>query len=43
VLFAATLVALLVPLTEGRSLDWPWWAWLLIAGAGARGRYVSAS
>ncbi|GAA4636790.1 MFS transporter [Actinoallomurus vinaceus] len=31
VLFAATLVALLVPLTEGHSLGWPWWTWLLIA------------
>jgi hypothetical protein len=33
VLFAATLVALLVPLTEGRSLGWPWWTWLLLAVA----------
>ncbi|MET9087876.1 MFS transporter [Streptomyces sp. NPDC004237] len=31
VLFAATLVALLVPLTEGHSLGWPWWTWLLLA------------
>jgi MFS family permease len=31
VLFAATLVALLVPLTEGHALGWPWWAWLLLA------------
>jgi MFS family permease len=31
VLFAATLTALLVPLTEGRSLGWPWWTWLLLA------------
>ncbi|MEY9838387.1 MFS transporter [Streptacidiphilus sp. EB103A] len=30
VLFAATLVALLVPLTEGHSLGWPWWTWLLL-------------
>ncbi|KUN74150.1 MFS transporter [Streptomyces canus] len=30
-LFAATLVALLVPLTEGHSLGWPWWTWLLLA------------
>jgi MFS family permease len=29
-LFAATLVALLIPLTEGHSLGWPWWAWLLL-------------
>ncbi|MEV1077416.1 MFS transporter [Streptomyces sp. NPDC050211] len=28
VLFAATLTALLVPLTEGHSLGWPWWTWL---------------
>jgi MFS family permease len=33
VLFAETLVALLVPLTEGHSLGWPWWSWLLIAAA----------
>ena len=31
--FAATLIALLIPLTEGRSLGWPWWTWLLIAVA----------
>jgi hypothetical protein len=31
VLFAATLVALLVPLTEGHSLGWPWWTSALIA------------
>jgi hypothetical protein len=29
-LFAATLTALLAPLTEGHSLGWPWWTWLLI-------------
>ncbi|MEU6251598.1 MFS transporter [Streptomyces sp. NPDC047043] len=33
VLFAATLVALLVPLTEGHALGWPWWVWLLLAVA----------
>ena len=33
VLFAASLTALLVPLTEGHSLGWPWWTWLLIAVA----------
>jgi len=32
-LFAATLTALLVPLTEGHSLGWPWWTWLLLAVA----------
>ncbi len=37
VLFAATLTALLVPLTEGHSLGWPWWTWLLIAAAVALG------
>jgi MFS family permease len=30
-LFAATLSALLIPLTEGHSLGWPWWTWLLLA------------
>jgi EmrB/QacA subfamily drug resistance transporter len=30
VLFAATLTALLVPLTQGHSLGWPWWTWLLL-------------
>jgi MFS family permease len=33
VLFAASLTALLVPLTEGHSLGWPWWTWLLLASA----------
>src|SRR5207245_10544317 len=23
--------ALLVPLTEGRALGWPWWSWVLLA------------
>jgi MFS family permease len=31
VLFAATLIALLVPLTEGHALGWPWWSWALLA------------
>jgi EmrB/QacA subfamily drug resistance transporter len=30
-LFAATLVALLLPLTEGHTLGWPWWTWTLLA------------
>src|SRR6266540_1621008 len=30
VLFAATLTALLVPLTEGHTLGWPWWILLMI-------------
>jgi EmrB/QacA subfamily drug resistance transporter len=33
VLFAAALTALLAPLTEGHSLGWPWWTWLLLAVA----------
>jgi MFS family permease len=37
ILFAATLTALLVPLTEGHSLGWPWWTWVLIALAVALG------
>lgn len=37
VLFAATLTALLVPLTEGHSLGWPWWTWLLLAVAAVLG------
>jgi EmrB/QacA subfamily drug resistance transporter len=31
VLFAAALTALLIPLTEGHSLGWPWWTWAMIA------------
>jgi MFS family permease len=31
VLFAATLTALLVPLTEGHAVGWSWWCWLLLA------------
>ena len=30
-LLALALAGLLVPLTEGRSLGWPWWTWLLMA------------
>ncbi|MEU4287273.1 MFS transporter [Kribbella sp. NPDC026596] len=30
VLFAATLTAVLIPLTEGHSLGWPWWTWAMI-------------
>ncbi|MFF4650354.1 MFS transporter [Streptomyces sp. NPDC001380] len=30
-LLAASLLALLVPLTEGRALGWPLWTWLLLA------------
>jgi EmrB/QacA subfamily drug resistance transporter len=36
-LLALSLLFLLVPLTEGRSLGWPWWTWvmLLLAPLGA--------
>ncbi|MGF1425720.1 MFS transporter [Kitasatospora sp. LaBMicrA B282] len=30
-LLAGALLALLVPLMEGRSLGWPWWSWTLLA------------
>ncbi|WP_202875897.1 MFS transporter [Kribbella speibonae] len=33
VLFAATLTAVLVPLTEGHALGWPWWSWAMLAAA----------
>src|SRR5262249_49247751 len=36
-LFAATLTTLLIPLTEGHALGWPWWTWLLLAAAVAGG------
>lgn len=32
VLLAGSLVAIVYPLLEGRSLGWPVWAWLLLAG-----------
>ncbi len=32
-LFAATLTALLIPLTEGRTVGWPLWTWLVLATA----------
>ena len=32
-LLAATIVALLIPLTEGPALGWPLWSWLLLAAA----------
>ncbi|GAA4199736.1 MFS transporter [Actinocatenispora rupis] len=37
VLLAATLLALLVPLTEGRTLGWPAWSWVLLALAPVAG------
>jgi MFS family permease len=30
-LLASALLALLVPLMEGRALGWPWWTWALLA------------
>jgi MFS family permease len=33
VLFAGTLLALLVPLTEGQQTGWPLWSWALLAVA----------
>jgi MFS family permease len=30
VLLTVTLLCLLLPLTEGRSLGWPWWSWLCL-------------
>jgi len=33
VLFAATLTALLIPLTEGHSLGWPAWSFAMLAAA----------
>jgi predicted MFS family arabinose efflux permease len=32
-LLAATIVSLLVPLTEGPSLHWPAWSWVVLAAA----------
>jgi EmrB/QacA subfamily drug resistance transporter len=29
-IFGVALLALLIPLTEGRSLGWPWWTWALL-------------
>jgi MFS family permease len=33
ILFAATLTALFIPLTEGHSLGWPAWTWMMLASA----------
>jgi predicted MFS family arabinose efflux permease len=30
-LLGLSLITLLVPLTEGRTLGWPWWTWLVLA------------
>jgi MFS family permease len=36
-LATTALTALLLPLLEGRRLDWPLWTWLSLAGAGVAG------
>lgn len=36
-LIGVALVAVLVPLTEGRALGWPLWTWLLLAAAPVAG------
>jgi MFS family permease len=33
ILLGIGLFALLVPLTEGRTLGWPWWTWLFLAAS----------
>jgi MFS family permease len=33
VLLAVALLALLVPLTQGRAMGWPVWSWVLLAGS----------
>ena len=30
-LLGLAVVALLIPLTEGRALGWPWWIWVILA------------
>src|SRR5262249_2060881 len=35
VVLAASLVAIVYPLLEGRQLGWPGWVWPLLAGGGA--------
>ncbi len=34
-LLAAAVVSLLIPLTEGRAVHWPWWSWVLLASTPA--------
>src|SRR5207248_1767864 len=34
-LLAAAVVSLLIPLTEGRAVHWPWWSWALLASTPA--------
>jgi MFS family permease len=31
VLLAAFLISVLIPLTEGQALGWPWWSWVVLA------------
>ncbi len=33
VLFAASMVALVYPLIEGRTYGWPWWAWTMLGAS----------
>lgn len=41
-LIASALVAVVLPLTQGREQGWPLWSWLsLVAGAGLMGAFVS--
>ncbi|MFI6323946.1 MFS transporter [Nonomuraea sp. NPDC050556] len=41
-LIATALVAVVLPLTQGREQGWPLWSWLsLVAGAGLMGAFVS--
>jgi MFS family permease len=37
-LLAVALTSLLIPLTEGRALGWPWWSWVLLAVSAASAR-----
>jgi MFS family permease len=32
-LLTATLLCLMLPLTEGQSLGWPWWSWVCLGAA----------
>jgi EmrB/QacA subfamily drug resistance transporter len=34
-LLAGAVVSLLIPLTEGRAVHWPWWSWVLLASTPA--------
>ncbi len=41
-MLAATLVALLLPLSEGRALGWPVWTWVLLAAVTPLGVLLAA-